>query len=38
MMSKKIRITIGLSIFVFAIALCSLVIWLMHLRGPALTQ
>jgi len=38
MMSKKIRIAIGLGIFFFAIGLCALVIWLMLLRGPALTQ
>lgn len=37
-MSKKIRSAIGLAIFAFAMALCALVIWLMLLRGPALTQ
>lgn len=26
-----------LALWVFAIALCALVLWLMHLRGPALT-
>lgn len=38
MMSKKIRLVIGLAIFVFAVSLCALVIWLMLLRGPALMQ
>jgi hypothetical protein len=37
-MSKKVRIVIGLAIFIFAISLCALVIWLMLLRGPTLTQ
>lgn len=37
-MSKKSRIIVGLGIFIFAIGLCALVIWLMLLRGPALTQ
>ena len=38
MMPKKIRMAIGLAIFIFAISLCALVIWLMLLRGPALVQ
>lgn len=38
MISKKIRIAIGVGILFFAIGLSALVIWLMLLRGPALTQ
>lgn len=38
MMSKKIRAVIGFAIFIFAISLCALVLWLMLLRGPALAQ
>jgi hypothetical protein len=38
MMPQKTRYFIGLSIFLFALALTAIVFWLMLLRGPALTQ
>lgn len=38
MMPKKTRLIVAFSILTFAISLAVLVIWLMLLRGPALTQ
>ena len=38
MISKKVRYAIGLSIFLFAVLLTAVVLWLMLLRGPALAQ
>ena len=38
MMPKKVRFWIAGGIFIFAITLLITVVWLMILRGPALTQ